>query len=109
MTSNNTFTALTYVVEVVVHNESNMASYFPEAGNWNDSNADMWLGRRLAGRSIFVVVVVVVVVFGSSSRSGTFTISPTTSTTDQTVAILDLSVTTYGYHTAFRGMLRHYA
>ena len=26
---------------VLVTNESNMTSYFPEAGNLNDSNADM--------------------------------------------------------------------
>ena len=29
------------IVEVVITNESNLALYFPEAGNLNDSNADM--------------------------------------------------------------------
>ena len=41
MTSNNAFAARTCIVVVVVTNESNMASYFPEAGNLNGSNADM--------------------------------------------------------------------
>ena len=41
MTSNNAFTARTCVVGVVVTNECNMASYFPEAGNLNGDNADM--------------------------------------------------------------------
>ena len=41
MTSNNAFTARTCIVGVVVANKSNMASYFPEAVNLNDSNAEM--------------------------------------------------------------------
>ena len=34
------FAARTYIVVVVATNESNMASYFPEARNLNGSNAD---------------------------------------------------------------------
>ena len=41
MTSNSAFAARTCIVEVVVTNESNMASYFSEAGNLNGSNSDM--------------------------------------------------------------------
>ena len=41
MTSNNAFVAQTCIVRVVVTNEFNKASYFPEAGNFNDSNAGM--------------------------------------------------------------------
>ena len=41
MTSNNAFAARSCIVGVVVTNESNMASYFPEARNLIDSNADM--------------------------------------------------------------------
>ena len=41
MTSNNAFAARTCIVGVVVTNESNMVSYFPEAGNLNGVNADM--------------------------------------------------------------------
>ena len=37
----NAFAARTCIVEVVVTNESNMVSYFPEAGNLNGSNADV--------------------------------------------------------------------
>ena len=40
MTQNNTFSARTCIVAVVVTNEFNMATYFPEAGNLNGSNAD---------------------------------------------------------------------
>ena len=41
MTSNNAFAVRTCIVGVVVTNESNMASFFPEAGNLNGSDADM--------------------------------------------------------------------
>ena len=41
MTSNNALAARTCIVEVVVMNESNMASSFPEAGNLNCNNIDM--------------------------------------------------------------------
>ena len=41
MTSNNAFAARTCIVGVVVTNEYNMASYFPVAGNFNGSNANM--------------------------------------------------------------------
>ena len=41
MTSNNAFAVRTCIVGVVVTNESNMASFFPDAGNLNGSNADM--------------------------------------------------------------------
>ena len=42
MTSNNAFAARTGIVGVVVMNESNMTSYFPEAGNLKGSNADIF-------------------------------------------------------------------
>ena len=41
MTQNNTFAARTCIVVVVVTHEFNLASYFPEAGKLNGSNADM--------------------------------------------------------------------
>ena len=71
--------ARTCIMGVVVTNEYNMASYFPEAGNLNGSNADMC--SDAAGPSsgdsgdLFEL--------SNSSRSRTFTISPTTSTTDR--------------------------
>ena len=49
MTSNNAFAAQTCIVGIVVTDESNMASYSPEAGNLNGSNADMC--SDVAGRS----------------------------------------------------------
>ena len=57
MTSNNALAARTYIVGVVVTNEFNMTSYFPEAGNLNRSNADMCsdhdvVDRRVAARAI---------------------------------------------------------
>ena len=41
MTFNNVSATRTCIVGVIVTNESNMASYFPEAGNLNGSNAGM--------------------------------------------------------------------
>ena len=41
MTSNNAFAARTCIVGEVDTDESNMASYFPEAGNLNGSNDDV--------------------------------------------------------------------
>ena len=41
MMSNRAFAARKCIVGVVVTNESNMASYFPEAANLNGSNAGM--------------------------------------------------------------------
>ena len=101
MTSSNAFGARTYIVGVVVMNESNMASYFPEAGNLNGSNADMCsdvAGPSSSGSGDLFD-------FGASSRSRTFTISPTNSTTGRHLGIKrdDNS------HNAFRGVLRHYA
>ena len=59
MTSHNAFAARTCIVGVVITNESNMAWYFPEAGNLNGSNAGMCsdvmcLGRQVAARAIFL-------------------------------------------------------
>ena len=42
MASNNAFAAGTCIVGVVITNESNMASHFPEARNLHGSNADMF-------------------------------------------------------------------
>ena len=41
MTSNSASATRTCIAGVVVTNESNMASYFPEAGNLNVRNADI--------------------------------------------------------------------
>ena len=101
MTPNNAFTALTCSVVVVVTNEFNMASYFPEAGNLNGSNAVMC--SNVAGPSssgsedLFD--------FGSSSRYRTFIISPTASATGRHLGFEH----DYYSHTAFRGVLRHRA
>ena len=94
MTQNNAFAARTCIVGVVVMNESDMASDFPEAGNFNVSNADMY--SDLAGRLFD---------FWSSSRSRTFTISPTTSTTGRHLEF-DRD---YNSRTAFQGVFRHFA
>ena len=61
-----------WIVGVVVANESNMALYFPEAGNLNDSNIDMFsnvAGRRVAARPICLS-------FNINQISRNFTISP---------------------------------
>ena len=77
------------IVGVVVTNETNMASFFPEAGNFNASNADMCSG--VAGPSssgsgdLFD--------FGSSSRSSSLLLLPLVAP-PSVAAILDLSVTT---------------
>ena len=98
MTSNNAFAARTCIVVVVVTNESNMASYFPEAGNLNGSNANMCSDVAEPSSSgsgdLFEL--------SDRSRSRTFTISSTTSR-HLRFEVDDNS------HTAFRGMLRHYA
>ena len=41
MTSSNSLAARTYIVGVVVTNESNIASYFPVGENLDGSNADI--------------------------------------------------------------------
>ena len=88
MTSNNAFEPRTYILGVAVTKESNMTSYFPEAGSLNGSNADMC--SDVAGPSsngsgdLFD--------FGSSSRS-------TTSTTGRHLGF----ERDYNFHTVFRG------
>ena len=77
--------------DVVVTNESDMASYFPKAGNLNGSNADMCSDE--AGPST-------VFDFRSSSRSRALTISPTTSTTGRHLGF----ERDYKSRTAFRGV-----
>ena len=77
MMSNNAFVARTCIVGVVVTSESNMAPYFPEAGNLNGINADMC--SDVAGPSssssgdLFEL--------SDMSRSHILTIYPATSTT----------------------------
>ena len=68
MTSNNAFAARTCIAGVVVANESNMASYFPEAGNLRGRNADIC--SDMAGPSGSGLGDLLV--FGSSSRFRTF-------------------------------------
>ena len=64
---------------VVVTNESNMASYFSEAGNLNGSNADMC--SYAAGPSSSGSGDLLRSGFQIDQRSCAFTISPITSTT----------------------------
>ena len=101
MTSNNAFAARTCIVGVVITNESNMASYFSEAGNLNCSNANMCSDvaePSSSGAGDFFD-------FGSSSSSRTFTIYTTASTTGCHLGF----ERDYNSHTAFRDVLRHYA
>ena len=103
MTSNDAFEARTYIniVGVVVSNESNMASYFLEAGNLNDSNADMCsdvTGPSISGSGDLFD-------FRSSSRCRTFNISPTTSNTGRHLGF----ERDYNSNTVFQDVLRHYA
>ena len=104
MTSNSAFAARKCIVGVVVTNESNVASYFPEAGSLNGSNANMC--SDVAGPS-------------SSGSGDLFELSdrwnktldpvpppyPTTSTTGRHLGFEH----DYNSHEAFRGVLRHYA
>ena len=76
MTSNNAFAAQMCTVVVAVTNESNVASYFPEEGNLNDSNADLCFdvaGPSSSGSDDLYDLL-------DSSRSCTFAISPNTRT-----------------------------
>ena len=70
-----------------------MASYFPQAGNLNNSNADMC--SDVAGPSIAWATCLS---FQIDHRSRTFTISPTTSTTGRHLGFKR----DFNYHTAFR-------
>ena len=100
------FAARTCIVAVAVTaNESNMASYFPEAGNLNSSNADIC--SDVAGPS-------------SSGSGDLFELSDRSNNTLDPVLLLFLPTTsTTGRHlgfkrdhncpTVFRGVLRHYA
>ena len=85
---------------VVVTNESNMASYFSEAGNLNSSNVDVCF--YVAGPSNSGLVDLFDFVF--SSRSCTFTIAPLLALL---AAIMDLSVITTPILPF--GALRYYA
>ena len=79
---------------VVVTHESNVASYFPEAGNLNGRNADMCsdvAGPSSSGSGDFLSFQV-----GQILR--TFTISLTTSTTGRHLGF----ERDCNYHTAFR-------
>ena len=80
------FAAQMCIVGVVVTNESNMVSYFPEVENLNGSNADMCsdVGGLSSGGSGDLFD------FGSSSRSRTFTFFPPLLAL--MAAILDLSM-----------------
>ena len=103
MTSNNAFVAQMFINGVVVMKESNMALYFPEAGNLNGSNADMCsnvAGPLSSSLGDFFD-------FGSSYRSCTFTIkfSPTTCTNDCHLGF----ERDYNSHTTFQGVLHHYS
>ena len=89
------------IVGVVVTNDSNMVSFFPEVGNLNGSNANICsdvAGHQVAVRAICFD-------FGSSSRSRTLTISTTISTTDRYLGF----GRDYNYYTPLRGVLCHYA
>ena len=80
-------------------NDSNMASYFPEAGNLNGSNSDMCsyvVGPSSSGPGDLFEL-------SDGSSSCPFTISPTTSPTGRHLGF----ERDYNYHAAFRGVLRH--
>ena len=96
MTSNNAFVAQMCMVGVVVTNESNMVLYFLEAGNLTGSNADMC--SDVAGP--FCSFLSNLFELSDRSRSRTFTISPTTSTTGCHLGL----ERDYNSHTAFWGM-----
>ena len=81
------FPARMCIVGVVVTKESNMASYFPKAGNVNGSNADVC--SDVAGPSSSVSGELFY--FSSCYRSRAFTIFPLLALL---AATLDLSVTT---------------
>ena len=86
---------------VVVTHESNMASYFSEAGNLNSRNAYMCsdvAAPSSSGSSDF---------FELSDRSNTtyFYYFPQASTTGVHLGF----ERDHNYHTAFRGVLRHHA
>ena len=96
---NNAFVARTCTVGVVVAYKSNMATYFPEAGNLNDGNVDMCsdvAGPSSSGLSDL---------FELSDMSNTLTISPTTTTTGCHLGF----ERDYNSHTAFWAVLHHYA
>ena len=98
MTSNDDFVAPTCIVGVIVTNESNMASYLPEAGNSNGSNADMCpdeAGPSSSGSGDLFD-------FGSSFRSLTFTFPPTSNTTGRHLGF----ERDYNSQTTFRDVLR---
>ena len=88
MKSNSAFEDWTYIVGVVVTDKSNMASYFPEAENLNDSNADMC--SDVAGP----------LSSGSDDLTLDLALDP---------LILLGFEPDFNSHTAFRGMLHHYA
>ena len=97
MTSNNAFTARTCIVGVVVTN-TNMTSYFPEAGNVNSSNAGMCsdvAGPSSSGTEDFLS-------FQTGLISQTFTTFPTTSITGRHLGF----ERDYNSHSALRGVLR---
>ena len=79
---------------VVVTHELNMASYFPEARNLNESNGDICsdvAGPSISGSGDLFG-------FQIDHRSRTFTIFPTTRTTGRHLGIQR----DYNYHTVFR-------
>ena len=97
-TPNKAFAARMCIVWVVVMNESNMAPYFPEAGNFNSSNADM----------CFNVVGLSMVGLSRSGSGDLFElwdrsnkiVSPTTSTYGHHLGF----ERGYNFHTTFRGI-----
>ena len=99
MTSNNAFATRTCIVVAVpvVTNEPNMASHFPEAGNFNGSNVEV-AGPSSSDRAICLS-------FHIGQILRTFSIFPATSSTGRHLGF----ECDYLYHTAFWGVLRHHA
>ena len=92
LTSNNAFAARTCTVGVVVTHESNMASYFLEAGNLIGSNSDMC--SDVAAPS-------------SSGWGDLFELSDRSNKTNTRTTGHQLGFESdYNSHTAFRGALR---
>ena len=101
MMSNNSFTAQMYIVGVVVTNESNMVSYFPKEGNLNGVMLTcivMWLGSR-------VTAWVICLTLDLASDLVLLLFPPLLSTTGHHVGFNR----DYNSHSAFRGVLHHYA
>ena len=105
MTLNNAFAARTCIVGVVVTNESNMASYFPEAEILMAvmlTCIRMWLDRRVAARDICLIQMTL----DLSLDPVLLLFSPLLARTTNCHLEFERD---YNYYTVFPGVLRRYA